>query len=404
MPIRSLRSFVLALLWAWTLIPASAQAEEARPPIVILVSIDGFRADYLDRGLTPTLLALAQGGTRAVMRPSFPSKTFPNHWTLVTGERPDRHGIVANRMEDPARPGETFTMASDDPFWWSAATPLWVEAERAGIRTATVFWPGSNVPFGTTRPSDWREFNEAIDNTQRVNAVLDLARRPATIRPRFIALYFDTIDTAGHNYGPDDQRTNAALAEIDARIGDLRRGLAEMGQDADLVLVSDHGMAAVSPERVIDLNTIVPSRKFRTIETGTFATIVPQRGQDKALAKALLSPHPHMQCWRRQDIPAAFHYGQNPRIAPFFCLAEVGWTIITGPPRRPVSGGAHGYDPAATEMAALFIASGPGIAPGVTLPPIDNVAVAPLLRHLLGLPPVPSSDQSALPYAKVIRP
>src|SRR3546814_1507873 len=121
---------------------ASAEATP-KPPVTILVSIDGFRADYLARGVTPRLGALAAAGVTAPMAPSFPSKTFPNHWTLVTGEVPDRHGIVANRMEDPARPGAIFTMASDDPFWWNAASPIWVDAEKAGIRTATMFWPGA---------------------------------------------------------------------------------------------------------------------------------------------------------------------------------------------------------------------------------------------------------------------
>ena len=132
---------------ALTTNPLADATSEARAPVTILVSIDGFRPDYLDRGITPTLNALAAAGISASMRPSYPSKTFPNHWTLVTGLRPDRTGIVANKMLDASRPGETFTMASDDPFWWNAAEPIWVTAERAGIRTATGFWPGSNVAW-----------------------------------------------------------------------------------------------------------------------------------------------------------------------------------------------------------------------------------------------------------------
>ncbi len=401
---RTLRPLFLALLAALTVLPRIGQAEEHRVPIVILVSIDGFRADYLDREITPNLLALAQGGIHAVMRPSFPSKTFPNHWTLVTGQRPDRHGIVANRMEDPARPGEVFTMASEDPFWWSGATPIWIEAEQAGIRTATVFWPGSPVPFVGKRPSDWHQYHQAIDNVQRVNAVLDLVRRPAAIRPRFISLYFDTVDTAGHHFGPDDQRTNAALAEVDARIGDLRRGLAEMEQPANLVLVSDHGMAAISADRAINLNEIAAPNLYRVIEDGPFASIEPRPGEEQALEKALMRPHEHMECWRRQDIPTRFEYGRNPRVSTFFCLAEVGWMITAGPPRRPIAGGTHGYDNASPEMAALFIANGPAIVPGATFGAFDNVAIAPLLRRLLGLPAAPDSQDSTIPYAKVIRP
>src|SRR3569623_1057237 len=132
--------------------PASA---EARAPATILVSIDGFRPDYLDRGVTNNLKALAAGGISASMRPSYPSKTFNNHWTIVTGLRSDKNGIVANMILDTARPGETFTMQSDDPFWWNAAEPIWVTAEQAGIRTAPAFWPGSTVAWGGHRASEW---------------------------------------------------------------------------------------------------------------------------------------------------------------------------------------------------------------------------------------------------------
>ena len=131
--------------------PVSAATQiEQREPVTILVSIDGFRPDYLKRGVTPHLSALAAAGVSAAMRPSFPTKTFPNHWAIVTGDRPDRSGIVANKMEDASRPGETFTMATDDPFWWNEAEPIWVTAEKAGDRTGTLFWPGYNVAWGGT--------------------------------------------------------------------------------------------------------------------------------------------------------------------------------------------------------------------------------------------------------------
>ena len=213
---------------------ASAPAAEAKAPVTILVSIDGFRADYLDRGVTPNLSALAAAGISSAMRPSYPSKTFPNHWTLVTGLRPDRTGIVANKFVDPARPGDTFTMASDDPFWWNAAEPIWVTAEKAGIRTATAFWPGSNVAWGGerskdwpnpvtggTRPEDWLQFNQALSDRQRTDIVLDWMRRPADTRPRFVTLYFDEVDTAGHQYGPADAKTTDAVAAVDVAIGRL---------------------------------------------------------------------------------------------------------------------------------------------------------------------------------------
>ncbi len=375
--------------------PASTQASA----VTILVSIDGFRPDYLDRGVTPVLSRLAAQGMTGPMRPSFPSKTFPNHWTLVTGLRPDRHGIVGNSMEDARRPGETFTMASDDPFWWNAAEPIWVTAERAGVRTATMFWPGANVAWGATRagewpnrlvggtrPSDWQQYGEAVTGEQRVRAVIDWMRRPVAIRPRFVTLYFDTVDTVGHRHGPDAAETTAAVAEVDARIGELVAGLAELGQAANLVITADHGMTATSSERTIALDRIAPAADYRVIEAGPYAGLAPVAGREAAVARALLRPHPHMTCWRKEAIPARLRYGRNPRVPPILCLAEIGWTIAKTAPTRAYVGGSHGYDAAAPDMAALFVAHGPAFLPGRRVAAFDNVDVAPLLRRLAGLP------------------
>ncbi|KTT69662.1 ectonucleotide pyrophosphatase/phosphodiesterase [Sphingomonas endophytica] len=397
-----------------------ATAQETRAPVTILVSIDGFRPDYLDRGVTPNLSRLAATGVSAAMRPSFPSKTFPNHWTLVTGLVPDRHGITANSMEDPARPGELFTMATDDPFWWNTAEPIWVTAERAGIRTATMFWPGSNVAWGGTRastwphvttggtrPHDWQQFSEAVDDRQRVDAIIDWLRRPAATRPRFLTLYFDTVDTAGHQYGPADPRTTQAVAEVDAAIGRLTGELAALGQPANLVIVADHGMAPTDSRRTIALDTILPATDARVVEAGSYATFEPLPGRDAAVAAALLRPHPHMQCWRKSEIPARFHYGRNVRVPAFLCLAEDGpggaWEIAKTAPTKQVSDGAHGFDNDAPDMRALFIANGPAFASGKRLPTFDNVDVAPLLRDLLGLPAGQGLDGTDRPFRGVLR-
>lgn len=407
-----------ALLQACATAPAvapvpGAPAAEVRAPVTILVSIDGFHPDYLKRGVTPTLSRLAAEGVSAPMRPSFPSKTYPNHWTLVTGLRPDRHGIVANRMEDPARPDDRFTMASDDPFWWNAAAPIWVDAEQAGIRTATMFWPGSTVAIGGhkekpgdweviggTRPSDWWAYNEAVTGEQRVNGILDWLRRPAAIRPRLLTLYFDIVDTAGHDAGPDGAGTTAAVATVDRQIAALVAGLAELHQPANLVIVSDHGMAATSSARTIDLNALLSPEDYHLVEATTFLSLAPNPGREATVEAALLRPHPHMQCWRKADIPARLHYGSNPRVTPLFCLAETGWMIRTKPSTK-AGGGEHGYDNAAPEMTALFIANGPAFRPA-RLAPFDNVDVYPLLRDLIGLPPKPGVDGSDAPFRTVL--
>ncbi len=381
------------LLLFLTFLPAAAHA---KPPVTILISIDGFHPSYLDRGATPVLSRLAKTGVSAPMRPSFPTKTFPNHWTLVTGMRPDRHGVVGNSMEDPERPGELFTMASDDPFWWNAAEPIWITAERAGIRTATMFWPGSNVNWGGSkagkwpapyqggaRPRDWQMFNQQVTGEQRVNAVLDWLRRPAATRPRFVTLYFDTVDTAGHAYGPDDPRTTAAVAEADQLIGMLVDGLKQLRQPANLIVTSDHGMAATSSERLIVLDELLDPAAFRVLDSWTYASIYPTPGREAEVEAALLRPHLHMQCWRKSDIPARLHFGQHPRVAPILCLAETGWGVMKARPAQPRSGGDHGFDNAAPEMLVLFVAHGPAFRRGAKLSVFDNVDVQPLLARLL---------------------
>ncbi|NCT85481.1 MAG: alkaline phosphatase family protein [Comamonadaceae bacterium] len=408
-----LAAAALALAGCAASAPAQPAAAE-RQPVTILLSIDGFRADYLQRGASPTLARLAAGGVTAVMHPSFPSKTFPNHWTLVTGLRPDRHGIVANRMEVAERKAP-FTLATDDPWWWNAAAPVWVDAERAGIRTAAMFWPGSNVAIGATpaeagreavlgtRPSDWVPYHQAVNDTQRVNMVLDWLRRPEAIRPRFVTLYFDKVDTAGHHHGPDSAQTLQAVAEVDRAIAALESGLKALGQPANLLVVSDHGMAATSSERVIALDGLLDPERYHLVEAGTFASLAPRPGAAEAVERALLAPHEHMQCWRKADIPARLRYGTNPRIQPILCLAQPGWLIQATAPRQAFSGGNHGYDNMAPEMNALFIANGPAFAVGRALPSFDNVDVYPLLRQLIGLPAAAGVDGSAAVFQGVLR-
>ena len=399
-----------------TTLPPAPIPRTMGAPVTILVSIDGFRPDYLDRGVTPNLSELAAGGVSASMRPSFPSVTFPNHWTLVTGKVPDHHGIVGNRLEDPARPGETFTMASDDPFWWNAAEPIWVTAEKAGVRTATMFWPGANVGWGgtiipdshgairdATRPKDWQQFNQAVTGASRVDAVIDWMRRPEATRPRFVTLYFDTVDSAGHANGPQAAATTQAVADVDVQIGRLVQGLRELRQPANLVIVADHGMAATDSTRTIPLDRVANVTDYRLLESGPYATLFPVAGREAALEAALLRPHPHMTCWRKNAVPARFRYGGNPRIPPYVCLAEPGWLILKSATADAFQGGAHGYDNRAPDMAALFIASGPAFVGGKRLAGFDNTDINPLLRDLIGLPMAAGLDGSDAPFRQVLK-
>ncbi|MBB34908.1 MAG: alkaline phosphatase family protein [Hirschia sp.] len=387
-------------------------AEQAEP-VTILISIDGFHPDYLATGLTPTLSRLASEGASGPMRASFPTKTFPNHWTLVTGLVPDQHGIVANRMQDAERPGEVFTMSTVDPWWWSDAKPIWIEAEEAGIRSASMFWPGSAVAWGGTTQrygpimdgemaQDWVPFSMQFGNTQRVNTVLDWLRRPKDIRPAFVTLYFDTVDSAGHGGGIEGEQIDAALRDIDAHIAMLTTGLDELGISANLVITSDHGMAPTSSERVIAIDEVLEDGTYRMVESGAYATFEATEGQTEALETALLAEHPHMECWRKAEIPARFEYGSHPRIPPYFCLPETGWSVAKTRSDAVWTGGGHGYDPFDPAMKSLFIAHGPAFQADGHVEEFQNTAITPLLRLLIGLSNPPEGEAALSAFTGVM--
>ena len=364
----------------------SAVATQAdRPDPVILISIDGFRPDYLGRGATPVMDGLVAGGAFGPMRPSFPSVTFPNHYTLVTGLHPDHHGIVGNRFTD-AELG-VFTMASKESGFWDQAEPIWVSAEKAGVRTGTMFWPGSEVEIHGVRPSRWEPFDQSMSGDARVDRILSWLDLPADQRPRFETLYFDIVDSAGHRHGPDAAETRAAVASVDASIGRLVEGLKARGlyDRTLLVLVSDHGMAATSPDRVVWIDDIIDPAALQIGYGGAVLTADPAPGREAEVQQKLVGRHPHMECWNKADVPARLVYGSNPRVARIVCLVETGW--LTATRDRPVTrpGGAHGYDNQAPEMQALFIAHGPGVIPGRRLTDLDSVDVQPVLARMLGV-------------------
>ncbi|SFN35047.1 alkaline phosphatase family protein [Dokdonella immobilis] len=390
---------LLAILLGACSMAPRRDAALARAPL-ILVSIDGFRADYLDRGLTPTLRALADSGVHATyMRPSFPSLTFPNHYALVTGLRPDRNGIVANTMEDDRIPGQKFTSwnreAVENARWWNEGVPLWITAKRNGLHSGIMFWPGSEAPVHGSHPDFWSTYDKKMAGVSRVDTLLQWLDLPPGQRPAFMTLYLDTIDIVGHHYGPDSPELDAELRIVDATVRRLLDGLVERGLDhaVNLVVVSDHGMGATSPQRVVYLDEILPDHYARVVSYGVLTGIVPKRGHGRDTEAILLAPHEHMRCWRKSQLPRRFHYGGNRRVPPLLCLANHGWTIFdhaTMAAREHFSRGEHGYDIDDPDMRALFIAHGPDLKSQVVLPPFDNVDVYPLLAHLLGIPAEPN--------------
>ncbi len=406
---------LLLLLSACATAPSrsNSDAEPGPSPVpLLLISLDGVRPDYLQRGITPHLSRLAQEGVQAQwMNPSYPSLTFPNHYTLVTGLRPDHHGIVNNTMWDE-KLGD-FALSNRDAVgdarWWSGQ-PIWVSAEKAGVRTATMFWPGSEAAVQGVRPWQWRPFDHQLPIDQRVDQIVAWLTLPAEERPRLVTLYFEHVDTAGHDGGPGSPQVAEALRQVDAGIGRLMAGLEARGlsNKINVVVVSDHGMAATSPQRSIIVEDLISPEDARVVTTGQVVGFAPQPGREAVAEQKLLGRHGHAECWRKREMPARWHYGTHPRIPAIVCQADEGWLLVKratyekGIAKGWQGGGSHGYDPALPSMRAIFIAHGPAFREGKTVPGFDNVDVYPLLARLMGIAPADNDGdaQTLLPILK----
>lgn len=391
----------MGLGWACAAPPATAPGAQT----VVLISFDGWRWDYLDRSDldAPNLRALAARGVRSrALIPSFPSKTFPNHYTLVTGLQPGHHGIVGNVMLDDGI-GERFTMSSataKDPRWWGGE-PLWVTTRRHGIRSASMFWPGAEVPMAGGQPDQFLPYDDNFPNAARVDQVLEWLDEPEDTRPRFITLYFSDVDTAGHREGPDSEAVAEAAARVDAMLGRLMDGVEARGLERTVtyVVVSDHGMASLSPDRQVVIDDYLDPSRLVIVELDPNLTARPAPGEDAAtLVRELAGRHPAMHVYLKEDLPAALAYSSHPRIPPIVALAEDGWVITTRermrPPDRP-AGGTHGYDPRTTSMGALFVAAGAPLERGLVADPIRSIDVYAFVCRLLGITPAPNDGDPA---------
>jgi predicted AlkP superfamily pyrophosphatase or phosphodiesterase len=371
--------------------------DATRAPKLLLVSIDGLRADALDRGITPNLSRIVHDGVRAQwMKPSFPALTFPNHYTIVTGLRPNHHGIIHNSMQ--ADELGTFDLkqrdAVTDARWWGGE-PIWVGAEKAGLRSATWSWPGSEAAIQGVRPSQWRLYDETVSLPDRVDEVLGWMGQMDANAPRLVTLYMEQVDKAGHHFGPDSPEYAAAVAQVDVAIGRLLDGLQADGlaDSTNLIVVSDHGMATVPDGQTIAVEDMVDPGIASNVSTGQSIGFAPLPGKQQAAEKILLGAHANYDCWTRQTLPARWEYGSNPRIPPIVCQMHEGWNALTRgrlAKREPGDRGSHGYDNALPSMRAVFIARGPSFKQGATLPGFDNVDVYPLMTRLLGIPAAPN--------------
>jgi predicted AlkP superfamily pyrophosphatase or phosphodiesterase len=365
--------------------------QQMAKPYVILVSLDGFRYDYAKKYHAEHLLALAVEGASAPegMLPAYPSITFPNHYTIVTGLYPEHHGIVANSFYDPARK-EVYSYHDDKSVGdgtWYGGTPLWGLAEQQGMRSASFFWVGSEADVQGVRPSYYLKFDGRFPNPKRVEQVIAWLHLPPEQRPHMITLYFSDTDSAGHRYGPDSPQVADAVHELDGEIGKLVDGIKESKLPVDLIVLADHGMVEVKgPPVSLDKYGLNASSLVQTIGPNMY----PKSEDDAQKAyEALRGKSDKFTVYRRAQVPAYLHFDSNPRegdpvvvpTGPYFINATAD---PRGDEHPPV--GMHGYDATRMpEMKAIFFAAGPDIRPGITLEPFENVDVYPLVAKILGL-------------------
>jgi len=369
---------------------------------VVLVSLDGFRWDYARRDNAAHLLALAKRGVSAPegMMPSYPSLTFPNHYTLVTGLYPEHTGIVANSFLDPARGAQyTYTNPEDttDGSWYSGV-PLWSLAESQGMRTACLLWVACEAKIAGFRPSYYAHFDNDAQRTPesqqaRIDNAVALLRLPAADRPHFIAIYFAEPDHTSHHSGPDAPETRAAELKMDALIGKLEAALKSTGLPIDLVVLSDHGMVKSEGEW-INLDLFADLSGFDTVN----ALLYGKSEEDRVrVYNQLKKASSQFMVFRLKNVPADLNYNQNPREGDPVIIATGPYAIrahppAAGEPNHPPTTGMHGFDPRKVpEMKAIFFAAGPDLVAGKTVAPFDNVNLYPWMAHLLGLNP-PKSD------------
>jgi alkaline phosphatase D len=374
--------------------PNSPAAQRAH--YVVLVSLDGFRWDYAQRNHAENLLRLGRDGVWAPtgMLPSYPSLTFPNHLSIVTGLYPEHHGIVANSFLDPTRQTEgrpsTYSIhnaaAVTDGSWYSGV-PLWSLAEAQGMRTACLFWPGSEAKIAGERPSEYLRFDDHIDESLRIAQVAEWLHKPAPDRPHFITLYFSDADHAGHKFGPDAPQTHAAIHQLDERVGQLRRAIDATGLPVDLIVVSDHGMAKTEGPW-ITLSDYADLTGFQTEGSLLYGKTEADR---QRVYNQLKDASDKFQVFRLRDLPAELHFNTNARAGDPVIIPTGPYAIRAhrpdaGKPDLPPIAGSHGYDPRRLPaMKASFFAAGPDIAPGKTVAPFENVNLYPWIAHILGL-------------------
>ncbi|MCX7612240.1 MAG: ectonucleotide pyrophosphatase/phosphodiesterase [Ignavibacterium sp.] len=367
---------------------------------LILVSFDGFRWDYPSKELTPNLNFIEENGVKALsLEPSFPSNTFPNHISIVTGLYPQNHNIISNNIYDKFT-GNYYsisdTSAVRNPKWYKGEM-IWETARKQGIITASYFWPGSEINVEYRRPNYFEFYEHSRDYKTRVEGVLEWLKLPYDKRPRFINLYFDIVDTYGHKYGPKSEETNNAVKTVDSILGHLINGLKDIGiaDSVNLIVLSDHGMTSTPSTKVINIEEIISNPQIKIFGKGPFVHLYGKKNDLDDAYKKLLNSKKNFSVYYKSEIPEYFNFKNNPMIGDIFVLADLGYSLLTNKDiikDKEYTKGNHGYDNNNIDMHGIFYAMGPSFKKGYKVGTIKNVNIYPLLCELLNIIPNQNID------------
>lgn len=370
-------------------------------PYVLLVSFDGFRWDYLNRNITPNLDEVISSGVRASsLRPIFPSKTFPNHLSIVTGMYAENHGIIFNRFEEITT-GEIYqlsdTAAVRNPDWYKAEA-FWTTAEKNNITTASFFWPGSELNNESRRPTYFKHYDHNLPYRERIDGVIDWLQLPQSERPHFITLYFHDTDSYGHEFGPNSPEINQSIQRIDTLVEYLNNELSKIGMkdSLNIIFVSDHGMTEISNTRIINIENILHGLDYKLGGSKPLAMIEPNRNDFDSCYARLERNQEHFRLYKKENMPRYYHFNENKNIFSLLLVADLGWSIVDNKQilnmSKYASKGNHGYDHNEIDLHGIFTAIGPNFKNGYKTGSLWNIDIYPLLCKMFNITPNPNID------------
>jgi predicted AlkP superfamily pyrophosphatase or phosphodiesterase len=384
----------LLLLFALSILLTGLRKDGREPykNYVVMVSMDAFRWDYADLYDTPNLDKLAKEGVKADrLIPSFPTVTFPNHYTIATGLYPNHHGIVNNSFPAPDiglyyRIGDRTAVENPDFY---GGEPIWITAMNQGIISASFFWVGSEAPIKGKHPAYWKKYDESITYEERIDTVVRWLSYPPEKRPGFVTLYFDEPDATAHDTGPVSPEIEKVVERLDSLIGVLRLKLSALpySKRINLIVLSDHGMGQISPDRYVNLRSVVPQRMVASMFGGNPVYTMNAAEGKKDSVLYYLNRVKGLKAYAKSEVPAHLHYGTHPRIQDIVVIADSSWSIGTRPDGSSYRGGAHGYDNANSDMHAIFYAAGPAFKKGYSFDQLNNVDIYNLICRILNITP-----------------